>query len=236
MKIKVISSGSSGNAYILDSGKEQLLLECGVKWSSIVKALGYTISNAVGVLVTHRHLDHAKSISNALAYRIPVYSCKDVCERHKGTILIEPNKKYRIGEFVVQPIPVSHDVECYSYLIEHPDCGRILFCTDLSDFPYTVKNIHHFLIEANYSEDILLDRACDKEKIRSHSQNHLPIESTIDILQRNVCGSTNTITLLHLSIDNSDARKFIEMVKDAVGIEPNIALPDLEVELKKEEF
>lgn len=236
MTLKVISSGSSGNAYILDSGKEQLLLECGVKWSNIVKALGYTISNAVGVLVSHRHLDHAKSISNALTYRIPVYSCKDVCERHKGVILIEPNKKYKIGDFVVQPIPVSHDVECYSYLIEHPDCGRILFCTDLSDFPHTVKNIQHFLIESNFSEDILLDRACNNEAIRSHSQNHLSIDSTIDILRRNVCGTTNTITLLHLSVENSDARKFAEMVKDAVGIEPNIALPDFEVELKNEEF
>lgn len=236
MKLKVISSGSSGNAYILDNGNERLLLECGVKWSEIVKSLGYSLVGISGCLVSHRHLDHAKSIHKALTFQIPVYSCKDVCERHKGVILIEPNRKYRIGNFVVQPIPVKHNVECYAYLIEHPDCGRVLFCTDLSDFPYTIKGINHFLAEANFSEEILLERLCNNEVLRSQSENHLSIDKILEMLKRNVCADTNTVTLIHLSTENSDAEKFKAMVKEEVGIDAEIAIAKLEVELKKEDF
>ena len=236
MTLKVIGSGSDGNAYILDNGTERLLLECGVKWSSIVKALGYSLEDVVGCLCSHRHGDHAASIHNALIYRIPVYSCADVCERHRGAVLIEPGKKYRIGRFIVQPIPVQHTVECYAFLIEHPDCGRILFCTDLSDFPYKLKDINHFLIEANYSDEIILERLCRNEMVRSRSVAHLSIDKCVEVLRRNVSPFTNTITLLHLSVENSDAEGFITAVKESVGITAEIALPGLEVELKKEEF
>lgn len=236
MILKVISSGSSGNAYILDSGKEQLLLECGVKWSNIVKALGYTIANTVGVLVTHRHLDHAKSISNALTYRISVYSCKDVCERHKGAILIEPNKKYRIGNFVVQPIPVSHDVECYSYLIEHEEMGRLLFATDLCEFPHKVKNINNLLIESNYDENIVIDHLCKNQNIRSAYQYHMEIGETIKVIKRLYSTELNTIVLCHLSETNSNEQDFQQRVFDEVGIYPQIATKDMVVELSKDEF
>lgn len=236
MILKVISSGSSGNAYILDSGKEQLLLECGVKWSNIVKALGYTISNAVGILVSHRHLDHAKSISNALTYRIPVYSCKDVCERHKGVILIEPNKKYRIGDFVVQPIPVKHNVECYAYLIEHEEMGRLLFATDLCEFPYKIKNINHLAIESNFDEDILINCLCENQNIRSNNQYHMEISETIKVIKGLYSGNLNTVLLCHLSDRLSNERNFQQRVFNEVGIYPKVATKQTVLELSKDEF
>lgn len=54
--LKVISSGSIGNSYLIESKDGTLIIEVGVKWSEIVKSLGYTLSNAVGILVSHRHL------------------------------------------------------------------------------------------------------------------------------------------------------------------------------------
>lgn len=52
--LKVISSGSLGNSYIIEVGDERLLLDCGVKWSMIVKSLGYSLVGVEGVLCTHR--------------------------------------------------------------------------------------------------------------------------------------------------------------------------------------
>lgn len=52
-KIKTISSGSKGNAYILESDGEVLLIELGVSWKEIVKGLNYKIGSVVGALCSH---------------------------------------------------------------------------------------------------------------------------------------------------------------------------------------
>lgn len=54
-KLKILSSGSIGNAYILECNGERLLLELGVKWQEILKGLNYKLGDVVGVLVSHSH-------------------------------------------------------------------------------------------------------------------------------------------------------------------------------------
>lgn len=54
-KIRVIGSGSSGNAYILECQNEILLLELGIGWNNIKKALNFDLSKVVGVCVSHSH-------------------------------------------------------------------------------------------------------------------------------------------------------------------------------------
>ena len=52
--LNVINSGSSGNAYILESNGEKLLIELGVAWKDILKSLNYKINDVAGCLVSHR--------------------------------------------------------------------------------------------------------------------------------------------------------------------------------------
>jgi hypothetical protein len=52
--LNVISSGSQGNAYILESNGEKLILELGVAWKDILKSLNYKIDDVAGCLVSHR--------------------------------------------------------------------------------------------------------------------------------------------------------------------------------------
>lgn len=57
MLLKVISTGSTrGNCYALkaESG-EILLLDCGCKYSKILKGISYRITDVVGCLLTHEH-------------------------------------------------------------------------------------------------------------------------------------------------------------------------------------
>ena len=53
--IKVVGSGSQGNAYTLECQNETLLLELGVSWKDIIKALNFNLSKVVGVCVSHAH-------------------------------------------------------------------------------------------------------------------------------------------------------------------------------------
>ena len=73
-RIRVISSGSCGNAYILECGNEILILGLGISWKDIVKALNFDLSKIVACVVTHQHTDHAKSIKDAIKAGFPVYS------------------------------------------------------------------------------------------------------------------------------------------------------------------
>lgn len=53
--LRCLNSGSSGNAYIVDACGQKLLLELGVKWNEILKALNYKIDDVVAVLISHGH-------------------------------------------------------------------------------------------------------------------------------------------------------------------------------------
>lgn len=52
-KLIVVGSGSAGNSYIIQTKKETLLLELGVRWDKILGALNYKIKDVVGALCTH---------------------------------------------------------------------------------------------------------------------------------------------------------------------------------------
>ena len=55
VKLICASSSSLGNAYALDSGKEILLLEAGVKMAEVKKQINYRLNDVVGVCVSHAH-------------------------------------------------------------------------------------------------------------------------------------------------------------------------------------
>lgn len=234
--LKVVGSGSQqGNTYIIEAGGEHLLLDLGCKWSDILEWLNHNISNTYALL-THRHSDHSKSIPNALKSQIPVFSNQDVSEKFQGVKALQPKKKYKIGSFVVMPLEVEHNAPNFAYIIEHEEIGKIVFATDLTHFPYKIKGVNHLLIEANNSEDIIIDHLCDNEVIRSMSENHMEINETINAIRNNVSSDLNNIILCHLSDGQSDEKLFKQLIFDEFGIMPYVAEKGLEVTINKDEF
>ena len=56
LTIKVLSTGSQGNCYLLTLDNETLILDCGLPMKDIKKGLNYNIMGVSGVAVTHSHL------------------------------------------------------------------------------------------------------------------------------------------------------------------------------------
>ena len=124
-KLHIISSSSGGNAYILECDGYKLIIELGCSWDKILKALDYKLRPVCGVLVSHSHADHAQSISDALGFGLSVYSCQEVQSIHPEVKVLKKGIKTRINNiFVVQPIPLKHNVENYGDLITHPSLGK----------------------------------------------------------------------------------------------------------------
>lgn len=236
--LKVLSSGSHGNSYLLQCKDETLILELGIKWDDILKGLDYNLGCVCGCLVSHSHLDHSKAIQNAISFGLSVYSNEEVATIHKGVKVLNLKEKTRTGKgFIVQPIKLFHNVECYGFLIQHEEFGKMVFATDTNSVPYKFKGVQHWMIEANYSEEILIDNACNDVYSRSASENHLEINDTIEVLKRNYSSELQNVVLIHLSSGNSNEKDFKERVQQELGFyNVWVANSGVEIELNKSEF
>lgn len=238
-KLKCVGSSSSGNCYLIECKDEKLILELGVSWKNIVESLKYEINNVVGALCSHRwrHKDHSIAIPNALKLGLKVYSCQDVQTVYKEVKVLEKGLKTQIGSFKVQPIPLKHSVECYGFIIEHSEFGKLLFFTDCCEFRYKVKNVNHILAEANHNEELIIDNIINDEASRSLSENHMEINNTIEAIKANYSSKLVNIVLIHLSSGNANPKTFVKQVKNEIGLNNVfVAKKGFELELNKEDF
>lgn len=182
--------------------------------------------------------DHSKAIPDALSCGIKVYSCKGVADKFKGVTPLAPLKGYRIGGFKVFTLPVQHDVECYAYVVEHKEMGKLLFVTDAMMLEYRINGLNHIMVEANYADDIV------EENIRTGYVNpmmrerlmttHFSIDNVVDMLKSNDLSAVNEIMLLHLSRLDADGERFRKQVEQATGKPVYIAEKGLEIGIGKE--
>ena len=79
--IKILASGSSGNAYLLTSGETRILLDCGLAYKKLLQLLDFKLPDAV--LVTHEHKDHAKAAKDFLTHGVDVYMTRGTADALK---------------------------------------------------------------------------------------------------------------------------------------------------------
>lgn len=219
MILKVLGSSSSGNCYVLEGENESLIMECGINFSTIKKHTD--ISKLLGVCITHEHNDHCKSYANVVGSGIPVFSSKGtnsiLKDRLKNSLLdrffidLDADTLYSVGGFKIYPFDVLHDVEQpFAYVIEHEECGRLLFATDTKVIPKFFSSLNHILVECNYDFETMSKMIANGDTPMFLSkrviQSHLGLESCITYLKQTDLSSVQNIVLLHLSNAHSNAR------------------------------
>ena len=159
LEIKAIASGSTGNAYLLDDGAgHKLLLECGVPFQTLLKALDFNLIQLSGCLLTHEHKDHSKCVKDLLKHSVRVYTSKGTARalgiddhwNYKAATELMEQRVDRYWTFV--PIRAEHDAkEPFIYLIKSRfSNAHILFATDTYYIRYKMpEDLTHILIEAN---------------------------------------------------------------------------------------
>lgn len=228
MDIKIIASGSSGNAYLIGDGKTRLLLDAGIPFNRIQIGCGFRTSSIDACLVTHRHGDHAAAIPKLLQRGITVYSNADVAGLYPGVQSVEARKEFRVGTFRILPFEAEHDVPCYGYQVTSEETGeKLVYITDSAYVRYTFTGLTHLMIEANYDEDIMLGNVRNEKIPFSLAERvagtHMSIDTLIDLLRANDMTKVRQIYLLHLSDNNSDAEAFKKLVQQETGAEVYIA-------------
>lgn len=237
MILKVISSSSSGNGYLLVGESGTLLIEAGVHIGKIKQALNFNLQE-VDCIITHAHGDHAGHIKAVLDSGIYVHTgietlkAKGV-ETHHRAKAIEAGKAYWLGEFRIKPFAVEHDVPCFGYLIEHPECGRVVFLTDSAYSKYKFPGVNNYIVEANHEAEIMNSNGTPgflKDRIIS---SHMNLQTCRDLLLANDLSQVNNVVLIHLSDSNSDARRFQKEISSITGKSVTIAEAGLEIPFNK---
>lgn len=243
MKLKVLGSSSKGNCYLLYNDSEVLIIEAGLKFSAIKEALNFDLSKVVGVLCTHEHKDHALSVPDFLNAGInviaPVSVFKNVGVDSPCCVSVKENHTVTLRNFSVQPFALQHDVPIFGYLIRHPEIGNTVFITDTGDVNYKFKHLNNIIIEANFSDSILVKNAIDglgytnEKRLRD---THLSLEKCVEWLSAVDLKGVNNIVLIHLSERNSDAEIFKETVEKQFAKNVYVADRGLDIDFNRMPF
>ncbi|WP_339260905.1 MBL fold metallo-hydrolase [Lysinibacillus sp. FSL K6-3209] len=226
VEIKTFASGSKGNMYTVFDGKTKLMLEAGISIKEIKKALEFQTSNLGGVLVSHAHLDHSKSVKNLLKMGINVYlsqGTKDTLQLDNHRIkVIKSKEQFRIGTWTILPFDVQHDVnEPLGFLLQSDNGSKMLFATDTYYVKYRFTGLTHILIECNYDQQTL-DENVESGRIhpamrKRVMKSHFSLENLLEFFKANDLSKVEEIHLLHLSDGNSNTERIFKAVARQTG-------------------
>lgn len=233
-------SGSSGNCYYLYTENEGLLIDVGIGVRALKKSFAdYGLKffgGFNGILVTHDHADHIKSVGSlSKKLDIPVYATelvhagmdKNYCMRCKLSrehrIYVEKRVTFSVGTFRVTAFGVPHDSnDNVGYMIEY---GDVVFgiLTDIgqitNDMRKIINQANYLVIESNYDAQMLEKGPYPrylKDRIKN-GRGHLGNVECAEALAANIGTGMRHIWLCHLSEENNSPKLAEDTVKQAVA-------------------
>jgi len=234
MNLKVIGSGSKGNSYLLEAPTGTLILDAGMKYKDIQKALGFDLSRVYGCLVTHEHKDHSKAVKGLTLSSIDCYmsmgtlKTMESLNTHRLMPVIS-GMQFDVGDFTILPFDTEHDcAQPLGYLIQYRPTGeKLLFATDTYFIRNRFNGLNYVLVECNYCKDTL-DANIESGYIQSSMKNrllesHFSLEHVKEFLSANDLSKVKKIVLLHLSSVNSDAERMVREITELTGKDTEIA-------------
>lgn len=160
-----LSSGSSGNCYIIRSESTALIVDAGISGKRIFEgmaALGIEDSRLQGLLLTHEHIDHVKSVRILSKKKefLNVYASEGTWEAVADCVSIEKHRtvfagrRFTVGDIEIKPFALSHDAtEPLGYTFS---CGgrKISIVTDTGvvteEIHSEIKDSDILVLEANH--------------------------------------------------------------------------------------
>lgn len=242
MRLCSIASGSSGNCIYVGTDATHLLVDTGVsrkKTEEGLNALGLSLADIDGILITHEHADHINGLGVVTRKReIPIYATRGTIEQIKaasslGEIPVELFQEIRedeafiIKDIQVSPMQISHDAaQPVAYRFRH-DKKSIGVVTDLGLYnDYTVeclKGLDALLLEANHDVRMLETGPYPyylKQRIMGN-KGHLSNELSGRLLARLLHDQLKAVVLGHLSKENNLAELAYETVRVEITMADN---------------
>lgn len=234
IKLKVLGSGSSGNCYILENDEEALIIEAGLPFMEVKKALDFNVMKIKAVLITHLHSDHHFYWFQYVRAGIPVFEPFKL----DGSSLEFDNSQFRVMAFENQDKSGrwlhnngdGSECPCYGFCIMHPDIGSLVYATDTEYVRWRFSGVNHILCEANYDMQ-LVDR--DEPNYEHRLRGHMSLDTALKFISTNDNPALRNVVLIHLSDKSADSALFRQRTEETIkyGADVYVAEKGLEVNL-----
>lgn len=241
LRFSVLASGSTGNAFYIESNKEKLLVDAGLSGKQMDKLFDevqVSPADLSGILVTHEHSDHIKGLGIiARKYNLPIYANQktwNAMERSIGKLSLDQKFVFNMeevktfGDIDVESFGVSHDAaEPMFYVFRHGG-KKVALVTDLGyvseRIKKTIEGADAYVFESNHDVGMLRMGRYPwsvKRRILGDS-GHVSNEDCGLALTDVIDNNTKRIYLAHLSKDNNMkdlARMSVDNILRERGIE-----------------
>ncbi|MBE6358753.1 MAG: MBL fold metallo-hydrolase [Lentisphaerae bacterium] len=215
-----LGSGSSGNAFFVESAKGALLIDQGFSRKELLNRMekcGCDPAKLCGALLTHEHSDHSAGARVFCdMFDLPLYATPETIMRLRANRNLprmvrafEPGAKFEIGGFDVASFPLSHDVDTVGFQLRYGEL-QIGIATDLGCVNETVKrhlrNCHALVIESNYDREMLMNsqRRLELKRRILGFRGHLGNLETAGLLGELLGESSRLLLLAHVSRECND--------------------------------
>jgi len=215
-------SGSSGNCLFVETDNTKLLIDAGVSLKKIEEGLNnmnIDPSSLDGILVTHEHSDHIKSLGSlSKKFDLPVFANQETLAAmpkqvekisDKNINKFNVNEKFCINDLEINPFSIHHDAANPCGFNFFNNNKKISIATDIGHIDKEIlKNLEgssFLLIESNYDPEVLKYTKYPfllKQRIAGPN-GHLSNNMAGKVINYLINNDLNTAMLGHLSKESN---------------------------------
>jgi phosphoribosyl 1,2-cyclic phosphodiesterase len=240
LTVRVLASGSRGNAVHVSDGATAVLVDAGLSGVEIARRMsrhGLSPAHLDAILVTHEHGDHVKGVGvMARRHGLPVYWSPATARALDGRLgamadarTFRAGAPFAVGTLAVHPFATAHDAADPVGFTLEAGGRRLGIATDLGAATNLVR--HHLrgcdavLLEANHDPRLLMTGPYPwhlKQRVRSRS-GHLSNENARDLLMDIRHDRLTHVILGHLSEENNRPELALRMIREALDARGAVA-------------
>ena len=240
MRVKVLSSGSSGNTTYIEYENTKILIDIGNSCKYVadkLKEMRIDPNKIDAILITHTHVDHIKGLKVfSKKYNPVIYATKGILNELDyidNYYLIDKNE-LTIGDIHVDVVKTSHDApDSVGYIINGSD-KSLAYITDTGYinekyFP-KLRNKDLYIMESNHDIE-MLNNGPYPFKLRQRilgDKGHLSNYDSARYLSTFMGNKTKHIILAHLSEKNNTEKlayeTLVKRLKDEENLGPEIII------------
>jgi len=217
----VLGSGSGGNAVVVESGGQRILIDAGFSCREVgrrMAALDVDPRTIAALVLTHEHQDHCRGADGfAKKYKVPVLAtCGTLAgaglreERARAAVLIRSGEPCEVAGFRIEPFALPHDAsEPVGFVVEDGLGRRVGLVADLGCRTRLawgrLADLDVLILETNHDLDMLRNGPYPwslKQRVAGR-HGHLSNREAADGLPELLGDRLRWVVLYHLSRTNN---------------------------------
>lgn len=255
LEICSFASSSSGNCFLVRSETTEIIVDAGITAKKIddnMKKLGSATEKLSGIMVTHEHVDHIKSLHTVMRKNpaVKVYASKGTIDAMvskndkipvERTVPVKNGGSFMVGDIKVTPFDILHDTaEPVAFAFEKSG-RKAAVLTDTgcvnSEIFDNIKDCDVLVLEANHEPNLLLYCRYPyevKRRIlgdRGHLSNEAAGECIIKMLKELGGSKVPKVVLAHLSSENNTPQQAFVTIRNMLENENYYIGKDIELEV-----